>query len=196
MDTNPKIGMLKNYLRTAFRSLWRHKGFSSLNIAGLAIGMSAFFFIAQYVKLETCYDDFVPKKDRIFRLVADIRSPASNLSWAATSPAMAINLRKDYPEVADIVRLNWSSFILRRGDKKFQEDNTVMADSSVFKIFDYPLLQGDPQTALREPFTLVLSRSTAKKYSTGSASTSLQTKSPDPAGCAVGRPVGINTRLG
>jgi putative ABC transport system permease protein len=158
------IRMLKNYLKTALRSLWHHKGFSFLNIAGLAIGMSAFFLIAQYVRLETSYDDFVPKKDRIFRLVVDIRSPASNLPWASTTAAMAINLKKDYPEVADFVRLIGSSFILRRGDKKFQEDNTVMADSSLFRIFDYPLLRGDPQTALKEPFSLVLSRSTAKKY--------------------------------
>ncbi len=156
--------MLKNYIKTALRSLWRHKGFSFLNIAGLAIGMSAFFLIAQYVKLETSYDDFVPKKDRIFRLVTDIRSPTSTLSWASTTAPMAINLKKDYPEVADVVWLIWSSYILRRGDKKFQEDNTVMADSSLFRIFNYPLVQGDPQTALKEPFSLVLSRSTSKKY--------------------------------
>src|SRR5580692_9771804 len=147
--TYPNVPMLENYLKTALRSLWRHKGFSFLNIAGLSIGMSAFFLIAQYVRLETSYDDFVPKKDRIFRLVSDIRSPSSNLPWASSAPAMAINLKKDYPEVTDFVRLIGSSFILRHGDRKFQEDNTVMADSSLFQVFDYPLLRGNPQTALR-----------------------------------------------
>ncbi len=156
--------MLKNYIKTALRSLWRHKGFSFLNIAGLAIGMSAFFLIAQYVKLETSYDDFVPQKDRIYRLDCDIRSSSSNLSWAFSAPPMAINLKHDYPEVDGFVRLDRQSFIVRRGDKKFQEDNTVMADSSLFRIFGYPLLQGDPRTALKEPFSLVLPRSTAKKY--------------------------------
>jgi putative ABC transport system permease protein len=156
--------MLKNYFKTALRSLWRHKGFSFLNIAGLAIGMSAFFLIAQYVRLETSYDDFVPKKDRIFRLDCDIRSSSSNLSWALSAPAMAPNLKHDYLQVDGFVRLYAESYTVRRGDKKFQEDNTVMADSSLFRIFGYPLLQGDPRTALKEPFSLVLSRSTAKKY--------------------------------
>jgi putative ABC transport system permease protein len=156
--------MLKNYLKTALRSLWRHKGFSFLNIAGLAIGMSAFFLIAQYIRLETSYDAFVPQRDRIYRLDCDIRSASSNLSWALSPAPMAINLKKDYPEVDGFVRFDRQSFIVKRGDKKFQEDNTVMADSSLFRIFGYPLLQGDPRTALKEPFSLVLLRSTAKKY--------------------------------
>ena len=69
--------MLKNYLKIAFRSLWRHKAFTLLNMTGLAIGMSAFFLIEQYVRFEHSYDDFVTKKDRIYRLVTDLKSSAA-----------------------------------------------------------------------------------------------------------------------
>ena len=156
--------MLKNYLKIAFRSLWRHKAFTILNMTGLAIGMSAFFLIAQYVRFEHSYDDFVTKKARIYRLVTDLKSSAATLHWSSTSMPMAINIKAEYPEVENIVRLHWTTALLKRGDIKFEEGKTVFADSSLFAVFNFPLVQGDPATALKEPFSVVLSESTAKKY--------------------------------
>jgi putative ABC transport system permease protein len=156
--------MLQNYFKIALRSLWRHKGFSILNITGLAVGMAAFFLIYQYVRFERSYDDAVTKRDRIYRLVSDLKSSAETLHWSSTSMPMAINLKADYPEIEEIVRLSRNGMILKRGDVKFEEQATVFADSSLFSIFDFPLLQGDPVTALKEPFSVVLSESTAKKY--------------------------------
>src|SRR5580698_3778275 len=156
--------MLKNYFKIALRNLWRHKAFAFLNMTGLAIGMSAFFLIEQYVRFEHSYDDFVPKKDRIYRLVTDLKSSAATLHWSSTSMPMAINLKAEYPEVENIVRLHGMTVLLKRGDIKFEEQKTVFADSSLFAIFNFPLLQGDPATALKEPFSVVLSQSTAKKY--------------------------------
>jgi putative ABC transport system permease protein len=156
--------MLQNYFNIALRSLWRHKGFSILNITGLAVGMAAFFLIYQYVRFERSYDDAVTKRDRIYRLVTDIKSSAETLHWSSTSMPMAINLKAEYPEIEDIVRLNRSGMLLKRGDVKFEEQATVFADSSLFSIFGFPLIQGDPGTALKEPFSVVLSESTAKKY--------------------------------
>ena len=156
--------MLKNYLKIAFRSLWRHKAFTILNMTGLAIGMSAFFLIAQYVRFEHSYDDFVTKKGRIYRLVTDLKSSAATLHWSSTSMPMAINIKAEYPEVENIVRFHRQNVLLRRGDIKFEENETVFADSSLFAIFSFPLLEGDPASALKEPFSVILSQSTAKKY--------------------------------
>jgi putative ABC transport system permease protein len=156
--------MLQNYFKIALRSLWRHKGFSILNITGLAVGMAAFFLIYQYVRFERSYDDAITKRDRIYRLVTDLKSTAETLHWSSTSMPMAINLKADYPEIEEIVRLNPSTMLLKRGDIKFEEKATVFADSALFSIFGFPLLQGDPVTALKEPFSVVLSESTAKKY--------------------------------
>ncbi len=157
--------MLKNYFKIAFRSLWRHKGYSFLNIVGLAVGMAAFFLIYQYVRFEYSYDDSIAKRDRIYRLVTDIRSQAGDIqhNWIASSP-MAINLKKEYPGIEDVVRLTGQSTLLKRGDVFFQENRTVFADSGLFNVFGYPLLEGDPDSALKEPFSVVLSQSTAKKY--------------------------------
>src|SRR5580692_1817746 len=98
--------MLKNYFKIAFRSLWRHRGFTFLNIAGLAVGMAAFFLVYQNVRFEYSYDDFVTKRDRVYRLVTDLKSSAATLHWSSTSMPMAINLKRDYPGIEDIVRLN------------------------------------------------------------------------------------------
>ena len=156
--------MLKNYFKIAFRSLWRHKGFTLLNIIGLAVGMAAFFLIFQYVRFEYSYDDFVTKQDRIYRLVADVKTQSETQHGWTTSMPMAIHLKKEYPEIEDIVRLRGQAMLLKRGDVIFQENGTVFADSGLFNLFDYPLVEGDLATALKEPFSVVLSETTAKKY--------------------------------
>jgi len=156
--------MLKNYFKIAVRNLWRHKGFSVLNIAGLAVGMSAFFLIYQYVRFETSYDNFHSKSARIYRLVTDLESTAATQHIASTSMPMAINLKADYPDIEAVVRLNRNATLIKRGDVRFQEKGTVFADSSLFTLFDFPLVKGNPDSALKAPFSVVLSQSTAKKY--------------------------------
>ena len=156
--------MLRNYFKIAFRSLRRHKGFTILNIVGLAVGMAAFFLIFQYVRFEYSYDDFITKRDRVYRLATDIKSASGIQSnWTSSMP-MAINLKREYPEIEDVVRLSGQSTLLKRGDVFFQEKRTIFADSGLFNVFDFPLVEGDPATALKEPFSVVLSVSTAKKY--------------------------------
>lgn len=156
--------MIKNYLKIALRNLYRHKGFSFLNIIGLAVGMSAFFLIFQYVRFENSYDRFNKKFDRIYRLVPDLVSTAGTQHWSSTSPPMALNLKADYPEIEDIVRLSGTSALIRRGDVHFEEENIVYADSSLFNIFDFPLIEGNRSSMLKSPFSVVLSQTTAKKY--------------------------------
>ncbi len=156
--------MFKNYLKTAWRNLWKHKAFTLINILGLSVGMTAFFLIFLYVNFETSYDAFNTRADRIYRLVTDIKTPSDMLHWNSTSPPMAINIRKDFPEVESAVRISQQSFLVRKGNMKFQEKNTIMADSTLFRIFDFPLIYGDKNTALKEPMSVVLSQTAAKKY--------------------------------
>lgn len=156
--------MLRNYLQSAFRHLWKHKTFSFLNIAGLTIGMSACFLVFLYVRFELSYDNFEPKKDRIYRMVCDIKTPTETIHASVCSNPMALNAKLEFPEIDKFCRFSPQSTLFRRGEKKFQEDRTGEVDSTFFEVFDFPLLQGDPVTALREPFSVVLSESAAKKY--------------------------------
>jgi putative ABC transport system permease protein len=156
--------MIKNYLRVAFRNLWRHKGFSFLNIMGLTIGMSACFLVFLYVKFELSYDDFHSKGNRIYRIVTDIVNPSETLNLSVAAPAMPVAAQRDFPEIEKQVRFDPGSILVRRGDLKIQEDNMAYADSTFLEIFDFPLLKGDPVRALREPFSVVLSETAARKY--------------------------------
>jgi putative ABC transport system permease protein len=157
--------MLKNYFKIAFRSLGRHKAFSFINIMGLAVGMSACFLIFLYVRFETSYDNFHTKADRIYRIVADVKTPSETIiTQGITSAPIAINVKKDFPEVEDAVRLSRDELLVHKGDVKFQEKNSVLADSTLFNVFDFPLVAGNKNTALREPMSIVLSQTAAKKY--------------------------------
>jgi putative ABC transport system permease protein len=156
--------MIKNYLRVALRNLWRHKGFSFLNIMGLTIGMSACFLVFLYVKFELSYDDFHSKGDRIYRIVTDIVNPSETLKLSVAAPAMPVAAKRDFPEIEKTVRFDPGNMLVRRGELQIQEENMAYADSTFFEIFDFPLLKGNPVTALREPYSVVLSETAAKKY--------------------------------
>src|SRR5882757_3502512 len=156
--------MIKNYFKIAFRNLWRHRVFSLINILGLTVGMTACFLIFLYVRFELSYDSFNTKADRIYRVVADIKTPTETLHAHGPSWAVAPNLVSEFPEIESAVRLNDASLLVRKGDIKFQEDGVLWADSAFFHVFDFKLLHGDPETALKEQFSIVLSETTSKKY--------------------------------
>jgi putative ABC transport system permease protein len=156
--------MLKNYFTVAFRSLMRHKGFSFINIMGLAVGMTACFLIFLYVSFETSYDKFHTKANRIYRVVADVVTPSGADKIGITTAPIAIYAKKDFPEIEEAVRISRDEILVRKGDFKFQEKNTVFADSTLFRIFDFPLIAGDKNTALTEPMSIILSESAVKKY--------------------------------
>src|SRR5215472_15400878 len=122
--------MLKNYLRVAFRNLWRHKGFSFLNIMGLTIGMSACFLIFLYVKFELSYDNFHSKGDRIYRVVCDILNPTETIKFNVAAPAMPVAAKHDFPEIEKQVRVYTGDDLVRHGDVKIQQENVGFADST------------------------------------------------------------------
>src|SRR4028119_2108316 len=157
--------MIKNYLKVAFRKLWSHKAFSLINIIGLAIGMTACFLIYLYVTFELSYDTFHTKADRIYRVVADIKTPTEVINASGPSWAVPPNAKDEFPEVEHFVRIaGGDNVLVRKGDIKFQEENSAWADSAFFKVFDFKLLKGDPNTALKDPFSIVFSETAAKKY--------------------------------
>ncbi|HYH14414.1 MAG TPA: ABC transporter permease [Flavisolibacter sp.] len=156
--------MIKNYFKIAFRSLWRRKGFSFINIMGLAIGITACFLIFLYVRFELSYDSFHSKAPHIYRLVTDVKTPSETIHAGITSWPMAPNIKADFPEVASFVRINKTDVLVRKGDKKFQEGQVLWADSSFFNVFDFSLIKGNQQAVLKELFSIVLSESSAKKY--------------------------------
>jgi putative ABC transport system permease protein len=156
--------MFKNYFIIAFRNLWRHRVFSGINLLGLAVGMSSFLLIFAYVAFERSYDDFNPKADRIYRVICDTKTETETIHTGTTSGPTGPVIKANFPEVEQEARICFMSFLTQNGTKKFQESNIVAADSSLFSIFSFPLLKGDPTTALRDPFSVVLSEAGAQKY--------------------------------
>lgn len=156
--------MLRNYFKIAFRNLWRHRVFSFINIMGLTVGMTACLLIFLYVRFELSYDRFHPKADRIYRIVADIKTPTETLPSQGPAWAVPGHIKFDFSEVEAFTRIAPDNILFRKGDIKFNETNAVWADSAFFQIFGFKLLKGNPLTALKEPFSAVMSESTAKKY--------------------------------
>ncbi len=161
--------MFKNYVKLALRNLKRYKGYSFINLTGLAIGIACCILILLYVQDEFSYDRYVDDYDRIYRMVLDLSTPdGEDISLARTPPPWAPALAQDYPAVRNYVRLktpmvSWLVSNEER-DKKFHEKGFYFADETVFEFFDFKLIQGDPRTALQDPLTLVLTESTAQRY--------------------------------
>lgn len=156
--------MFKNYVKIALRNLWRHRGFSFLNIMGLAIGMTAGFLILLYVAFELSYDGFHIKGDNIYRVVADIKTPSETIEADVVAWPTLPNLEKQFPEIRSAVRVGDTEMLVRKNELKFREVNAVTADSAFFQVFDFKLLQGDVKSVLTQPYSLVLSTTAADKY--------------------------------
>lgn len=156
--------MLRNYIKIAWRNLQKSKMFSIINILGLTIGMTCCLLIYMYVKHELSYDTFHTKANQIYRLGTDVKTPTEVIKADITSAPMGPNLKEDFPEVLEMTRLQSSGLLINKAEQTFQEDNVMFADASVFDVLSFPLLEGNPKTALAEPFSLVLSETQARKY--------------------------------
>jgi putative ABC transport system permease protein len=156
--------MFKNYLLVAFRNLKKNKAFSFINILGLAIGMAACLLIIQYVTYELSFDNFQANKARIFRVDQD-RYNNGKLSTKWTAGAFAVgNAIKVLPEVQTVVKMVGAGDILASyKDQKMVIRNTYFASEDFFKVFSFPLVSGDPNTALKDPNTVVISQDIADK---------------------------------
>lgn len=157
--------MFSNYFKTALRNLWKNKGFSAINIVGLAIGLSTCLLILIFVMDELGYDRYNTNADRIYRLDAEIKFGGNHFILAtAPAPAGPAMLR-DFPEVEKEMRFrNYGGLTVKKGNQNIREDAVIYADSTLFDVFTLPVLAGDPHTALMEPRTVVITEKIAKKY--------------------------------
>lgn len=153
-------------LRVAFRNFLRDKWYSLLNILGLTIGITFSVFLVFYIKDELSYDKYNEKADRICRINAYVKEPEKDtMKWAITPFPMAQALSKDYPEVEEAVRLwNNGKTMLKNGSQRFYDEKIYYADSNLFRVFTHKFIEGNPQTALVAPNSLVLTQSLAIKY--------------------------------
>ncbi|HEX6849144.1 MAG TPA: ABC transporter permease, partial [Chitinophagaceae bacterium] len=159
--------MFKNYLTTAFRNIFKRKGFSLLNIFGLTIGMSCCLLIFHYVSYERSYDDFVPDSKNVVRLRLDNYQKGKLAFKSATVyPAIAPHLKKDYPEVEDFCRIIDANLLLSTENNtvKFNENKGYYAEPSFLSMFDLKLTDGNIKKVLDGPDKMIISESMAKKY--------------------------------
>lgn len=157
--------MFKNYFKTALRNLLKRKGYTFLNILGLAIGMACSLMILLYIQDELSYDKFNVNADQIYRINFFFRMGGREGHAAVTSPPSAQVLINEFPEITDAVRFrDRGSRIIKYEDISFKEKRIIFADASFFRVFSVPMIKGNPDTALEKPNTLVLSQTTVEKY--------------------------------
>ena len=157
--------MIKNYLKVAFRNLWKNRGFSAINIIGLSIGLATCLLIMLYVMDELSYDKFNEKADRIYRVDGDIMFGGNHFILAVCPEPMGPQLKNDYPQVEQYVRFrNYGGFLVKKGNENLQEDKVIYVDSTLFDVFTLQMIAGNPKTALKDPNCVVITEKIAKKY--------------------------------
>jgi putative ABC transport system permease protein len=149
--------MLKNYLKITIRNIKRHKAFSFINISGLAIGMACSLIIGFYIQSELGFDKYHEKADRIYRINRGVQ--------VLTTPALAPALKENFPEVEEAIQLyNRKDVLVWIKNNTCFKTKCISADKNVFKVFTFPLIYGNPETALEKPYTAVIDEETAHKY--------------------------------
>jgi len=157
--------MLKNYLKVAWRNIIRYKGYSFINIFGLAVGIACCILIMVWVQNELSFDRFNEKADRIYRVFQRLTLNAQTRTAPVTSAPMAPALLQSFPEVEQAARiLSLGNTTVKYGDREFREQSIPYADASFFSVFTLPLLEGDARSALAAPYSVVISEKIARKY--------------------------------
>src|ERR1700720_106433 len=156
--------MIRNFFKVAYRNLLRNKGFSAINITGLAVGMASAILILLWIQNEFSYDGFHKNKDRIYEVWNRVPFDGKKLSsWNTVSALTARAVEKDLPEVERAVRVHSNSSILFSvGDKKILESGYAV-DTGFLQMFSFPMLKGDPSSVLNDGHSVVLTEKTAKR---------------------------------
>ena len=164
--------MIKNYLKTAYRSLLKNKGFTILNVLGLSVGLATCLLIVFYVVDELSYDRFNTKTDRIYRISTDAKLNGNAGIYATSEVTWNNILKTSFPQVEKVARLidkdglflSPQKFYIKKNNADILERKVVFTESSIFDVFTLPMIDGKPAHALDEPNTAVITESTAKKY--------------------------------
>src|SRR5664279_1692339 len=158
--------MLKSYVQIAFRNFIKNGLSSVIIVLGLSIGLCSCLLIGLYIRSELNYDRFQVNGDRIFRVIMDYSFNGSPESKKGnfTSMKVAPVTKKNFPEVREAIRMDKYPTVIRDRDKLLNEQNFFYADSGFFRVFSFPLLKGNPSTALNAPNQMIITESTAKRY--------------------------------
>jgi putative ABC transport system permease protein len=158
--------MFRNYLKIALRNIKRYKGFSFINIFGLAIGMAVFIIIGLNIQYELSYDTHFENADRIYRVASEVWQSDAHYYHVGTPGPLANTLVEEYPEVESAVKIwKWTTGEVNLvSEKKSIFENLFYASPEVFDFFGIPFVNGDPETSMRDPFSIVLSEKLAEKY--------------------------------
>jgi putative ABC transport system permease protein len=155
--------MIRNYIKVAIRNLLRQKGFSFINILGLALGITCTALIGMWVNDELSYDKFHTDYNRIYRITSTL--PEMKVHAAVTSAPLAPAIKNEIPEVEDVVRTSGlNRELIQVGDIKFEEPGIMFADSNFFRMFTFQFIRGDKEHALENPEGIVISEEMARKY--------------------------------
>jgi predicted permease len=156
--------MFKNYFKIAFRSLWKNKGYNTLNILGLAIGIACAGLIFLWVENEVSYNHNNSKRDQLYQILEKQPYEGKTYTFSATPGLLAETMRKEFPGIKNSCRLTWDQYILfNLGDKAIYERGNY-ADSSIFSMFTIPFVQGKKETVFQQLHSLVISEKMAKKF--------------------------------
>lgn len=156
--------MIRNYLTITVRQLLRHPGYTALNIIGLTIGIVSTLLIILYLNHETSFDQQYSKADRIFRISSDIKEPDNAFRWAVTQLPLGRTVKNEFSEVEQYVRFIGNGRTrFSFNDISYYEENIFMVDSTVFSVFDFDLISGNPATALEGPNSIVINQTMADK---------------------------------
>lgn len=157
--------MFKNYFKTAWRNLWKNKFFSSINIAGLAIGVATCLLIILYVLDELSYDKFNVNEDRIYRINNDVKFGDHHVDLAQVPAPVGPAVVRELPQVEQYTRFRWhGSLLVKKGNENLRETKVIYADSTLLNMFSLKLISRNPKTILNAPQTLLITESMAKKY--------------------------------
>ena len=157
--------MFRNYLMVAIRNLWRNKIVSAINIAGLGIGLACCMLIMLYTKDELSYDRFQANKDHLYRITVQMVDDQGKDIWKTgkTGALHGPSFKESIPEITAFARIAGGDHIVRQNDRSFTQ-TVHLADPNFFAIFSFPLLSGDPKTALSGMQDMVMTEGAAKKY--------------------------------
>jgi len=164
--------MIKNYIKTAYRSLLKNKGFTILNVLGLSVGLATCLLIVFYVMDELSYDKYNTKGDRIYRMSTDAKLNGNAGIYATSEKPWKEIIKSSFPQVENMARLinkdglfvTPSKFYFKRGSSDILEKNVVFTESSIFDVFTLPMIYGNPAHSLDDPGTAVITEATALKY--------------------------------
>src|SRR5258708_15795819 len=164
--------MIRNYIKTAYRSLLKNKGFTVLNVLGLSVGLATCLLIVFYVIDELNYDKYNVKADRIYRITIEAKLNGNAGVYATSEVTWKNILQTSFPGVEKVARLidknglflSPQKFYVKKNNGDILEKKIVFSESSLFSVFTLQMIDGSPSTALDEPHTAVITESTAKKY--------------------------------